>query len=360
MAATRSNESERDAANGDSLATASFVRLVTAPTAEAIAACGMISRSLQSARVPFHASITVAAQATCENATTVSIGHSPSLAADHCLGPGHAVAEASDLLRDQGLEAEPGLQIGRVLGPTDEKRGSGRSDSREAGLGMAVPELVDGLAHSSLVHGPYSGDPALAREFLDGIDAEDPQHVASAVALGTMADTAQSSRAGWALSRFLGPRHTPEGPFETAAGTADVFDLLAPVDPGLALSIACGDTGARERALGTWRRQSTALHDRLANASVESHSGVAVVQTDIDSVEPLARLVLDYLAPEASVAVVSDRRLGIATIQPGGLDIATGLEDHVEDLVQHGPHRCGATITSSPERAIDAVVEMMA
>lgn len=360
MAATHRTEG-RPADNDDAerLATAEFVRLVVAPSADAIAAAGILARALDGRTIPYHASIaTTGSTEAVDEALVVAVGTGAASDADHRLTPGRAALDAARLVRAAGTEPAPGLvtacAITTGLGYRSEVDGA---LERTPGLGVAVPDVADGLAHTTLVHGPFSGEPNAATQFLEGMDVQDDRRIASTVALATIAGAPTTTRVGEALTRFLRPVRTPDGPFSTAPGTADVLDVLAATDPGLALAIVCGHTPARESALERWREEASEIHHRLATADPVRHPGLVVLEAKNAAVAPLARLLRDARSVVPTAAVIADGQIAVASATHESTDIAAALADHTRALVHHGDGRLSAELTAGREPTISSLRE---
>jgi hypothetical protein len=182
---------------------------------------------------------------------------------------------------------------------------------------VATPtaDLADGLAHSTLVHAPVSGDPEAAEAALSDLDVsstpndEDRRRLASWLALEV---TASSARAAEAVERALRPHATPQGRFVTIEGFGDALDAVARERPGtgVALAIRDGD-GLRTAVRDAWRTHARAVHGALAGATTGRYDGVLVARVDADEANPgrldtVARLCRDFRSPEPVVLIVGD------------------------------------------------------
>ncbi|ADJ15550.1 hypothetical protein [Halalkalicoccus jeotgali] len=303
MAAT--GRSERDLAAR--LTDSAFVRVAPRADGEAIAAAGVLLRALSSRSIPYQARVVPLVEDPPDEAT-VPIGFPDGFADER-----PATAAAADLARDLDCDPDPGLELaGRLLGGDDPETDLERRD----GVGIPTADLPDGLAHSTLFHAAFSGDETAAgAELADLVD--DDRAVASLTALETVGADAASERAATAIERALRPHVTPEGPFETAEGFADVLDCLAGDAPGLALALATGHD-VRTPALDAWRAHSKAAHEAIREADTGRYDGLFVARIAGGPVETIARLLRDFRSPEPVVLVVSDTTAGAA-----GLSSAT-------------------------------------
>jgi hypothetical protein len=174
---------------------------------------------------------------------------------------------------------------------------------------VPTTDRVDGLAHSTLVTGPFSGTVESAGALLADVDGDPTdektrREVASLVAVTVAGDPEGTDRGAEAVERVLRPY--VGGPFETIGGYADVLDAVARERPGLAVALAVGGTD-REMALQTWRDHGRQAHTALQDAKTGRYDGLFVVRCDGPApVGTVARLVRDFRSPEPVVLVVGD------------------------------------------------------
>ncbi|WP_123533071.1 hypothetical protein [Halosimplex salinum] len=321
---------------------AGFVRFVGAATGDALAASGVLARALADHDRLFQVSLAtlpVDAERSTEADLTVAVGRTDPTADCSLSGGAEPASEtAFAVARELGTEPDPALALAGVLAD-GRAAGSSVADAvADAGidrrLGVAVPttDLVDGLAHSTLVHGPFSGDTGAVADALatlgfdatdDGVDASEldeqgRRRVASLVSLAVAGDDACPARGGDAVERILRPY--AGGPFETVGGYADVLDAVAREEPGTGVALALGHD-VRAAALDAWRSHAQRAHDAVADATTGRYDGlfVARAETEDAPVGTMARLVHAYRSPEpvtlavtdgAAVAVADERELG--------------------------------------------------
>ncbi|MEM4780358.1 MAG: exonuclease RecJ [Halalkalicoccus sp.] len=303
--------SERDLAA--ELANSEFVRVAPRSDGDSIAAAGLLLRALAARSTPFQARV-VPPTADPPTDATVPIGFPGGISPDER----SATAAAVEIVRDLDCEPDPGLALaGRLLG--DETDPDTDLDRRN-GVGIPTADLADGLAHSTLVHAGFSGDETAAGAHLAEL-ADDDRAVASLVALETAGDEAASDRAAHAIERALRPHATPDGPFETAEGFADVLDCLARDAPGVALALATGHD-VRTSALEAWRTHARAAHEAIRTADTGRYDGLFVARIEEGPVETVARLLRDYRSPEPIVLVVADGEAGAAGVESVGDAVA--------------------------------------
>ena len=308
---------------------ADFVRLVSDATGEALAGTGVLARALDAAGTPFQASVVAPfadPDRTTEADVTVALG--PEHAADHRLAATPA-ATAFAVTREFGT-ADPVLALaGSVAGGTLD--GTIAEAAEHAGLerrpGLAVPvaDPTDGLAHSTLLSGPFSGAEDRARAMLADLDigadptGDDHRRLASLVALAVTEDAPE--RATRAVARGLHPY--VGGPFETVGGYADVLNAVARERPGTGIALALGHGSVHESALSAWRTHAARAHAALADATTGRYDGLFVARGDAMPVGTVARLVADFRAPEPVALVVTDG--AAAARATDGRDVATAM-----------------------------------
>jgi hypothetical protein len=340
MSATGRQSASEPAASdvADRLREAGFVRLVGAATGDGLAASGVLARSLAARNRPFQVSLatmpTEGDRATDAD-LTVAVGRTDptaDLAVPGVERPASEVAAA--VARELGHELDGETLALALAGVAADGRvaDSGLTERAvEAGFerrpGVAVPttDLADGLAHSTLVHSPVSGDPEAAASLLadhglpaDAADLDESgrRHLASLVALRTVGDDDVPPRGGEAVERALRP--LVGGPAVTAGGYADVLDAVARERPGTAVALALGH-GVLGDALATWRDHARRAHRGLRAADAGRYDGLFVVRTDDAPVGAVARLAHDYRSPEPVTLAATDGRAAVvADRSPGG------------------------------------------
>jgi hypothetical protein len=328
---------------------AGFVRLLAAADGGALAAVGVLADALGDAGVPYQASVVPrpddgasATEADC----VLALGRE-SGAADLSLAEAPASGPAYGAARELG-DPDPVLGLAGVLAAGDVPEGQILEDARAAGIerrpGVGVPtdDPAEGLAHSTLVHGPFSGDTEAARELLadaESHDADDRRRVASLVALAVAGDPESTARGAEAVQRVLRPY--AGGPFGTVAGYADVLGAVARERPGLGVTLALG-TGDRERALAVWRDHGRRAHEAIRSATTGRYDGLFVARVPEGTpVGTVARLLWEFRSPEPAVLVVAERRA--ATVGPDEADLGAAMAEAATAV--------GGTGDGTPSRA---------
>ncbi|WP_418284382.1 exonuclease RecJ [Halorubrum sp. DTA46] len=347
MTETTSAESAPDAL-ADVLVDAPFVRLVATDDGDALAAAGLLARALRAVGTPFQVRISrdpvpVASDDTV--AVTIGTTRGP-----HAI-PGAARPASVDAFataRALGVDPDPVVALAGVVaaGSVPGTDGSGdaldAADSagsirRRPGVALPTADLADGLAASTLIRVPYSGDSDAASDAVNGLglpadlDADAHRRLASLVAVDVADADGASARAASAVERALRPYAIAENaaPFETVGGYADVLDALAREAPGTGVALALDADSSetlRTAALDAWRTHGVAAHRALDAATISRYDGCVVARLDVAGdgddtdgrdddastaavLSTVARLVRDFRSPEP-VAVAVDESSG--------------------------------------------------
>ncbi|MFD1567315.1 exonuclease RecJ, partial [Halolamina litorea] len=164
--------------------------------------------------------------------------------------------------------------------------------AREAGLldrepGLSVPSVARAadLGASTLLHGPASGDGEAAADVvaeLDPADEEFGRRLASLVTLDAVTADGATERAAERIERALRPYRTPDAPFATLGGYADVLDATARTAPGTGIALVLGEQSetAVDAALEAWRAYGDSVHRALRTAETARHRGVWVLSLE--------------------------------------------------------------------------------
>lgn len=362
--AADSGESAQESVTAD-LERAGFVQLVVRADGDALAASGILTRVLSGRGTPFQVTVgetiaerTERAQAAADDTDgdlILSIGATDAavprldapdrpatLAAvevSRALDSSSGSDDGTDSDSDSGLD--PVLALAGLVAAGVEP-GAGESEwllevARERGLlerrpGVVVPtaDPVDGLALSTRIRAPWSGDSdAVAGALADvGVDVvaeqstdddersfgeDDHRAIGSLVALDVVGSDETVPRAAASIARTLRPDATPQGPFATLGGYADVLEATARLEPGTGAALAMGH-GACEQALDVWRRHGRQVHDALDAASTGRYDGLFVVGVDDGPVASIADLAAAYLSPESTVLATGAGEAAIVTI----------------------------------------------
>ena len=360
--ASRSDTAAAADAPADSVATtlseASFVRVLPSPDGDGLAAAGLLARALRRVDVPFQvrvASLWTDPPVGDDDGLSVSVGAGcPD--ADVTIAPDGAPASldayrvAAEIGGEDGADPDPVVALAGVVADgahPESVAGSLVGNAEDAGHvrrrpGIAVPvaDPVDGLAHSTLVHTSFSGNPDAVEAALPELDSDDPDSeaqraIASRVALGVARDGDAPPRAADAVERVLHPYATPAAPVATLGGFADVVTAAARERPGTGIALALGH-GGRDAAVDAWRDHGAAVHHALDSAPTERHDGVFVVRptsgsdaaTVADSpgrLATLSRLVRDFRSPEPLVVALGDGVAAVSARESGAADAAATI-----------------------------------
>ncbi|EMA69694.1 exonuclease RecJ [Halorubrum aidingense JCM 13560] len=336
------------------LADAPFARLVATDDGDALAAAGLLARALRAVGTPFQ--VRVARDPIPDD---VSDGVAVTIGADR--GP-HAIpgagrpasVDAFAVARSLGVEPDPVVALAGVVAAGSVPGTDGSGDaldaadssglvSRRPGVALPTADLADGLAASTLIRAPYSGDSTAAQAALAdlglpaSLDDDAHRRLASLVAVDVADADEATPRAATAVERALRPYATvgDAAPFETVGGYADVLDALAREAPGTGVALALAtDPGGdlRTAALDAWRTHGLTAHRALDGATIGRYDGCVVARVDAADagddgassaavLPTIARLVRDFRSPE-DVAVAVDEpagRLAAAAVEPTGI-----------------------------------------
>ncbi|SFB92082.1 hypothetical protein SAMN05444422_10341 [Halobiforma haloterrestris] len=338
-----------DATNAEpGLESAAFVRLVTRADGDALAASGIVARALADRGTPFQVTVGRTVSERTKRARRTDARDAVDDSDDLTLVVGAvdgdvtrldesdrpATLAAVDRVRELGATPDPVLALAGLVAAGVEP-GAGESEwvleaarkrdlvDRRPGVAVPTADPADGIAHSTRLRGPWSGDPDAVRGALadagvaveaDGtgtdpaLEAADHRRIASVVALDAVGDEGATETAADAVRRGLKPYATPgDAPFATVGGYADVLEATARSDPGTGVALALGHD-AREPALSAWREYGRRAHEALEGASTGRYDGLFVVgigQGD-GPVEAVARLAADYRSPEPTVFAIAE------------------------------------------------------
>lgn len=346
------------------LRSASFVRIVAHADATGAATAGVLANAAAATGVPFRVSLARTAEAAtgrvaAGEATAVTVGvGGPATATIQ--GP-RAPATAAEAARAVGHAPDPTPVLAGLVGAGLDPEGTAAFEAadveRHPGLGIPTENRADGLAHTTLVHGPFSGDPAAAEELLpDGDDPDSRRHGGSVVALE--ASTAATGQRGVAaLGRALNPL-APGTPFATVAGYADVLGATAREAPGTAVALAVG-ADVRESALGTWRDHALRVHRAVEEADLEARGDVAVARVE-SGVWTVARLLRDFRSPAPAALAIGDGEAALAGRSgTGALKALSAAAEECAGSAAGGDTRAYAAFDGPAEDVVAAVRGMV-
>ena len=338
---------------------APFVRVVAAANGDALAASGVLARACRERSTPFQVRVDPIPDPTPGEGDDLVVGVGAAGGDVALAGADPASLVAAAAVRELGVDPDPMLALAGVAA-TDRPLDSGDAAAlldaarertaveRRSGLATPTPDLADGLAHSTLVSAPVSGDPETAREALSRLDLpseptdEDRRRLASWLAIEA---TASSARATEAVERALRPHATPDARFATIEGFGDALDAVARERPGTGVALAIRDGGPVAATLDAWRGHARAVHETLTAATTGRYDGVFVAR--VDEADPgrlgtVARLCRDFQSPEPVVLVV-----GGAATAAGSDGAAAAAAASVDDARL-------ADATREAVRAVDA------
>jgi hypothetical protein len=368
------------------LAEAPFVRLVATDDGDALAAAGLLARTLRTCSVPFHLRVAIdpRPEPTNDDRTVVVGADRGSHAVAGARVPASATAFA--VARALGADPDPVTALAGVVAAGSTPGGDGSdavlTAAESAGLvarqpGVAVPTaaVVDDLAASTLIRTPYSGDREATHAAVESLDlpaefgTDAHRHLASLVAVDVATAEGASTRSATAVERALGPYAlvADDVPFETVGGYADVLEALAREAPGTGVALALSaapDDDLVDAALDAWRVHGAAAHTALDAATVGRYDGCAVFRVDAtQSVLPtVARLARDFQSPEPVTIAVNEAagRVAVSATEPCAVGDACRAAARETDETGWGtPARGGMDVAGDPTDALAALREVL-
>ncbi|GAD52462.1 exonuclease RecJ [Halarchaeum acidiphilum MH1-52-1] len=362
----RPESSDAAASLAQQLREAAFVRVIARADGDAVAAAGLLARACAATDTPYQVSVAATRGAAAERLfagedadVTVALGFDGT-PADASIGGETLTSTAFAAARDLH-DPDRALALAGVRAAGDVPEGDlAASFERRPGVGLPVADLADGLAHTTLLHADWSGDDRQAGALLAELDLpaelddDARRRLASRVALD--ATETAAPRAVGALANVLRPHATPDAPFETAEGYADVLDCLAVGNPGLASALAIG-VADRPAALDAWREHASATHVALRTVDPARYSGLVVCEVDAPA-WPLARLVRDSRADEPAALVVGTDGAALATT-PDGPGARETLAAAVGDDAVAGTAMRARTSETDADALVEGVREVL-
>ena len=339
---------------------APFVRVVAAADGDALAASGVLARACRERSTPFQVRVDPVPDPTPDEGDDLVLGVGVSGGDVALAGAGPVSLVAAAAVRELGVDPDPELALAGVASanrPLDagdaatllEAARNRTAVERRPGLATPTADLADGLAHSTLVHAPVSGDPEAARAVLSNLGVpsdptdEDRRRLASWLAIEA---TASSARAAEAVERALRPHATPDASFATIEGFGDALDAVARERPGTGVALAIRGDGLRTAVLDAWRDHARAVHEAVTEATTGRSDGVLVVRVDVEGTDPgrlgtVARLYRDFQSPEPVVLAVGERAAAAAGVESAaaaagveGAAAAASIDDAMREAVR--------------------------
>lgn len=377
-----------------SLRDASFVRIVTRSDGDGVAAAGNLGRALAGVDIPFQVSVgrTIADRARRvegarsaaaagdvvatiggveEGPRTEDTGHDDVIRID-AVAPERPASVAAWSVAAEVDTADPVLALAGVVaaGASPPDAGDVFAAATDAGLerrpGIALPvgDPVDGLAYSTLLHAPFSGDPDAVEAHLGEVVADPPadegahSDLASAVVL-SIASADATDRGLTAIERTIRP-YVSDGPVPTVGGYADVLSAAARFSPGTGIALALGHDAVTP-ALTTWREHARDVHRAVRSATTARYDGLQVARlADGGPVATVAPLIRAYRSPEPVVLVVAPDE--VAAVGPPDGSVGSAMRSVVAETETKAEYdatdrRAYARIDDDPDAAISAFRE---
>jgi hypothetical protein len=383
-----STEGRTAEAASAALESASFVRLVTRADGDALAASGLLARAVSERRIPFQVTVgrTVAqrtARATAggsDDDVTIVIGSADADVSRLGTADRAATLVALELVRELGETPDPVLALAGLVAAGSDP-GAGETEwlletarerglvERRPGVALATVDPVDGLAHSTRLRAPWSGETDAVRDALDPLElpapdelsTDDHRAIGSLVALDVVGADDAVDESARAIGRALRPHATPGGPFATVGGYADVLAATARTEPGTGAALAMGH-GIETAALAAWRDHGRRVHTVLGTASTSRYGGLFVLETEDGPVETIADVAVAYRSPEPTVLAVGRGEAALATRTDDPLEatleaVARELEGAVDGNVGYDDGRRRGYLQYDPDTDNSTIIE---
>lgn len=304
--ASRSTDADADRL-AERIRSAGLVRLVVPANGAATAGGGILAAALSAVDTPYHvrtrpdpmSGATRSLPAVdADDELLVAVGRDggrPDGSADERVGAdGDPAVGAAAVARALDVTPDPvGVLAGAVVDGTtaaaDELLAAARDRGdieRRPGIAVPTRELAAGVAATTRLHAPFSGDGESTRATIaefgvdpdadpTALDEEAGRRIASAVAVAVAADDDAPPRAAENVAAGLRPHVVPDGPIPTVEGYADLLAVVGCEAPGVALSLVLSG-GGRDAALTRWRRRAGAAHRCARDAETARHAGFTV------------------------------------------------------------------------------------
>lgn len=330
MAATdRPDGSEAQSKLAQRIKSDEFVTLHVAPSVPSLVATRVLTSAFDARDIPYQARIS-----TDIGDVTLCIGTYDVPVTGIHIEPDATVDEVRRIARELDVDvANEDVAPGTVFWDAIE--------TTDSALGIPREAIDDGLAHSTLVHGSFSGDIEALNGFLEGVDTDDRTAVMSAITLGALANG--GSRTAPALERLLASGRRSDGPFASVAGEADVFDVLCEADPGIALAIACGRS-TLDDGMDRWRTVANSVHEAVRTAHVDPSANLVSIDTSCVAPSVVSRLVFDYRTDAEAVLVTGPDHVGLTSTRLE--EVLDDIEEITAWIVRHSPRR--VTVAGDP------------
>lgn len=351
MAAVDGVEDPEAGASLPPLESLDFVQLFIAPTAQAIAAGGLLIEELSRNNQSFHARVCTGEPVSeyAGDGICIGIGVPPVDEGTLSLQPS-SIPQTLNTMDER--EQSPALDYRRAV--IELARGTAPTDADDVIMGLVDDNFISSLAGTTLIHGPYSGDPATIRNWLGDDATESDRHCRSALVVATLHEHASSAMAA-AIERFMAATPITTGPCATDVGAYDLLDVLASSDPGLALAVTAGHQHVNEEAKRTWYRLSQSIHETIR--TIEQNQQVIHVnaQAPVAAIARLACIVTPAVDP---ILVTDGDQIAVTTMSDSMIGLAETLEEYLTYPIYHGDNRISGWPTvelSEIERTIAEV-----
>ncbi len=337
----------------DTLTGATFLRMLTRPTATHLAAAATLLEV-----VPAHVRV-------------IDGRHDPPSAPDvPVIATDVGLAEDGHSLGDRPLETAIAIASDRsVAVPRASLALAGSIESVDGpGIATVGDDLGRALASSVRLFGPFSGrDPEQVRERLRAAglptsvatvrdDPEAGRRLAEWVVTTIIESGDRPPSATRALERALGPTSLPDGPTATREGLVDLIETLAWADPGLAVAVV---RGSAESVDGRYHDLASTVHATVGELPTDGPDDLVTTTIEDGPPGPTAHLWTHYrLHRPYGLVIVEGDPVRVALASSGSRGASAVLEAVAGDLGGGfwGDHRLAeGTFEATPDTLTDSV-----
>lgn len=322
------------------LVRADFVQVHVAQTATAILAAGLLQRGLAELAKPYHLMIGNSGCTPDDSSLVIRVGPIPHVDADIGVHPAELVQLLHDFDRFDLTDSPAWIRetANRVI---FERPVSG---SDRPVIGIPIEEQTDGVAHSTLIHGPFSADEDRTASLLEPHES-DLTAVRSALTLELLSNSPVTGETAEKIEVFLTSTET-NGPFHTTGGVLDVLTVLSQTAPGVALSTICGWQDI-ETATESWRTTAIEIHDAIRGER-RTAGDVTIIDSSTPAVASVSALAATFTETTSVVLADNGGRIGISGMKAD--DVAQ--VDGIEAIIQHLPNALTVIGDVSPETIV--------
>ena len=303
-----------------------FIQLSIAPSARSVAVAGLLIGELHEANCAFHATVcdTDQTPSTTNEGTHIGIDV-----------PVSGIELTTQTLIDTLSSRNQSIATDYRHAVIDIACGQERPLGDDLVLGLVGDECISGLAGTTMIHGPFSGDSDKVREWLgEEMDTAD-RHDRSAIVIATLQSQPHPAMAS-AITRLMSATPTPSGPCATDVGTYDLLDVLASCQPGLALAVTVGQNAIYGEATRTWEECTRTIHDTVRTIERDQQVIRVDPKAPVAAIARLAQIVTPAVDP---ILVTDGEQIAVASSSDAISVVMDSLTQQLAYPIMHGDNR---------------------